>query len=161
MSEHQKIVGAIIRPTSPPVLTTAHPGGEQETVAEILDTDAMVIRTVEGNLYGPGDYTVIQYAGEPDPASPAGQLRAALEQKIRDRVQDTARELRAAVTALEQLAQDDGDALSIPHDFEKLLQQAMVNAAPQRVHAAAADLARAYRSGALPQDPPQPTVGAS
>lgn len=60
---HHKIIGATIRATNRSHgLAPARPWGEAETVAEVVCEYDMTIRTVEGNTYLNGGYTIMRYA---------------------------------------------------------------------------------------------------
>jgi hypothetical protein len=60
---HHKIIGATIRATNRTHgLAPSRPWGKEETVEEIVCEYDMTIRTVEGNTYLNGDYTIMRYA---------------------------------------------------------------------------------------------------
>ena len=61
MGQH-RIIGATVRATNRTYgLAPAREMGPEETVAEVLYSYDMTIRTVEGNTYLNGDYLVIRY----------------------------------------------------------------------------------------------------
>lgn len=61
----QRLVGATVRATNRTFgLAPARPTGPEETVAEVIDTYDLTIRTVEGNVYLNGGFTVIRFAAD-------------------------------------------------------------------------------------------------
>ena len=81
-----KIIGATIRATNRTYgLAPARAWGHEETVAEVVCEYDMTIRTVEGNTYMNGGYTIMRYAeaaGQPihseecEMSDPAERMRS-------------------------------------------------------------------------------------
>jgi hypothetical protein len=58
-----KIIGATVRATNRTHgLRPAQPLGPEETVAEVVNSYNLTIRTVEGNVYLNGGFTIIRFA---------------------------------------------------------------------------------------------------